>query len=320
MGEKTKKHSQPSRDSRKTAERSQIRGQGLVRASRDGDQFHYLWAARQCLKLLPGSTDLVAVTIEGATAAEAVEGQIDAGEEIIDVGLYFGAEEGDDARLVRYVQLKHSTRHSLEPWTAGGLKKTIKGFAERYANLLDRYSADDVTQRFRFEFTTNRPIAATVKEALSDLACGADARHPDLRESFLEYTTLDENRAAQFFRLFSAEGGERDLWAQRNLLNQDIRDYLPEADYDAPVQLKELVTRKATTEFEADPAIRRHDVLRALKVTEEQLQPAHCLIPDASTPCLVSRRRTSSGRFSRPRALSSYTPTEASVSRCLPPG
>jgi hypothetical protein len=24
----------------------------LVRSSRDGDQFHYYWAARQCLKLL----------------------------------------------------------------------------------------------------------------------------------------------------------------------------------------------------------------------------------------------------------------------------
>ena len=236
--------------------------QDLVRSSRDGDQFHYLWAARQCLKLLPGNTDLVAVTIEGATAAEAIKDEIDAGEELIDVGLYFGAEERDGARLVRYVQLKHSTRRSVEPWTDSGLKKTIKGFAERYGNFAELYPADDIAERFRFEFTTNRPIDAKVKEAISDLASGADARHPDLHELLIEYTALDKGRAAQFFRLFSAEGGERDLWAQRNLLSQDVCAYLPEADYDAPVQLKELVTRKATTEFEADPAIRRHPVSR----------------------------------------------------------
>jgi hypothetical protein len=117
---------------------------------------------------------------------------------------------------------------------------------------------------------------------LSDLASGRNARHPDLQKSLIGFTTLDDDRAGQFFRLFSAQGGEGDLWAQRNLLAYDFRDYLPAADHDAPVQLKELVTRKATSEFEADPAIRRHDVLRALKVTEPELQPAPCLIPDAS--------------------------------------
>jgi hypothetical protein len=256
--------------------------QGLIRSSRDGDQFHYLWAARQCLKLLPGNTDLVAVTIEGATAAEAIKDEIDAGEELIDVGLYFGAEERDGARLVRYVQLKHSTRRSVEPWTVSGLKKTIKGFAERYGNFAELYPVDDIAERFRFEFTTNRPIDARVNEALSDLASGAEARHPELQELLIEYAALGEDQAPQFFRLFSVEGGEGDLWAQRNLLTQDVCAYLPEADYDAPVQLKELVTRKATTEFETDPAIRRHDVLRALKVYEEQLHPAPCLIPDPS--------------------------------------
>ena len=42
------------------------------------------------------------------------------------------------------VQLKHSTRRTLEGWTASGLEKTIKGFANRYAKLLERFPADDV--------------------------------------------------------------------------------------------------------------------------------------------------------------------------------
>lgn len=257
-------------------------GQDSVRPSRDGDQFHYHWAARKCLELLPGGGDLVAVTVEGASINESESDNIDAGQQLIDVGLYYGAESRDDARLVCYIQLKHSTRHANQAWTASGLENTIKGFAERYVKLLERYSADDVAKRFKFEFTTNRPIDSKVDEALVDLAAGAAARHPKLHQALIEFTTLDGVRATRFFSLFSAEGGEVGLWTQRNLLTQDIGAYLPDADYDAPVQLKELVTRKATTEFESDPSIRRNDVLRALKATEEQLQPAPCLIPDAT--------------------------------------
>ncbi len=252
---------------------------GLVRPSRDGDQFHYHWAARRCLELLPGGVDLVAVTIEGASA-EAAGGSIDAGEELIDVGMYFGAEGHAEARLVRYIQLKHSTRRKLEPWTASGLKHTVQGFAKRYAELLQRYPVDDVERRFQFEFTTNRPIEPKVEQALAELAAGAAVHeHPDLRETFVGFTELDDATASLFFRLFSANGGEADLWAQRNLLTQDVSGYLADADSDAPVQLKELVTRKATTEFASDPSIRRHDVLRALKASDEQLQPAPRLSP-----------------------------------------
>ncbi|MBK1680759.1 NACHT domain-containing protein [Rhodocyclus tenuis] len=257
-------------------------GQDLVRPSRDGDQFHYHWAARQCLELLPGGKDLQAVTIEGSSSSEANGDNIDAGEQLIDVGLYYGSERRDDARLVRYIQLKHSTRHAHDAWTASGLEKTIRGFAERYAKLLERYSAKEVAQRFRFEFTTNRPIDSKLKAALEYLASKSVARHPDLHQTLIGFTSLDMARASGFFSLFNVEGSEGDLWAQRNLLTQDLSAYLPDADYDAPVQLKELVTRKATTEFESDPSIRRHDVLRALKATEEQLQPAPCLIPDST--------------------------------------
>ncbi len=237
----------------------------LVRPSRDGDQFHYHWAARQCLGLLPSQGDLAAVTIEGASAVEG-PGSVEEGEELIDVGLYYGSEKLNEARCVRYIQLKHSTRHAQEVWTASGLEKTIRGFAQRYASLRKQYSVSELKQKVRFEFTTNRLIESKLHEALIDLASGVAARRPKLRQTLVELTRLDESDAADFFQLFCADGGEPGLWAQRNLLAQDLNMYLAEADYDCPVQLKELVTRKATTEFESNPSIRRHDVLRALKV------------------------------------------------------
>lgn len=249
----------------------------LVRPSRDGDQFHYHWAARHCLALLPSSGDLVAVAIEGASTSEGAT-SVEDGDELIDVGLYYGSEALEDARSVQYVQLKHSTRHAQEPWTASGLKKTLRGFAKRFSGLLQQIPASTLKEKFLFKFTTNRPIEQKVREALEDLASAGAARHPTIQKTLVRYTGLTATHAADFFKIFSADGGEPGLWVQRNLLAQDVSIYLAGTDCDSPVQLKELVARKATTEFAADPAIRRHDVLRALKVTETDLLPAPCLI------------------------------------------
>lgn len=253
----------------------------LVRPSRDGDQFHYHWAARQCLALLPGSGDLVAVSIEGASTLEGTA-SVEDGEELIDVGLYYGSEAFEDARLIHYVQLKHSTKHAQEFWTASGLAKTLKGFTTRYAKLLRKFPATLLKQKIRFSFTTNRPIDQKVQETLEDLANARAPRHLTIQTTLLGYTKLSGSEVADFFQIFSADGGEPDLWMQRNLLAQDINIYLAEADYETPVQLKELIARKATFEFADDPAIRRHDVLRALKTTETDLLPAPCLIAEPS--------------------------------------
>ncbi len=160
--------------------------QELVRPSRDGDQFHYHWAARHCLALLPGSGDLVAVSIEGASVAEG-EAAVDDGDELIDVGLYYGSEVLKDARLAHYVQLKHSTRHAGKPWTASGIGKTLTGFAKRYAELALKLPAGTAKQKLKFSFTSNRPIATEVLEALEDVANARSPRHPSIHTKLVEY-------------------------------------------------------------------------------------------------------------------------------------
>jgi hypothetical protein len=251
----------------------------LVRASRDGDQFHYHWAARHCLSLLPGVSDLVAISIEGASTAEG-PGSIDEGDELIDVGFYFGSEALKDARFVRYVQLKHSTKREQEPWTASGLDKTLRGFSARFTELRRAFTWDELKDKLRFAFTTNRPIDEKVTQTLEDLAAGSTARHPSVAATLLGYVTGLGHETACFFKLFSVEAGEPALWNQRNLLFNDVRTYLAEADSDAPLQLKELVTKKATSEHASNPSIRRLDVLRALKADEADLLPAECRIAE----------------------------------------
>lgn len=249
-----------------------------VGPSRSGDQFHYQWAARQCLGLLAGKDGLVAISIEGPSHDEG-DASTDAGEEVIDVGLYYGSEDLTEAKAVRYVQLKHSSRLAHTVWTASGLAKTITGFAKRFKELQGKLGVPALAKKVRFSFLTNRPIDTSVLEALVDISTGADStRHPLTEKLLKGYAKLTDDLAQRFFSAFSVEAGEPDLWQQRNLLGQDMSAYMSEPDADAPLQLRELVTRKATDEGEKDRSIRLYDVLRAMKVTEIELWPAPSLI------------------------------------------
>lgn len=247
----------------------------FVRFSRDGDQFHYFWAARRCLKLLSPASDLVTVTIEAASPADA--GQltgVDAGTEVIDIAEYYGGEDPATARLLRYVQLKHSTLRADQPWTPSGLKKTLAGFAKRNAALSATFSARNTEEHVEFCFVSNRPVDVGFMEAIADAAAGGTPRHPKLLAKLQTFTRLKEPRLGAFCKRLRILDREENYSAQRRRLTEDIRGYLPGDDADAPVQLKELVTRKATSDFATNPAIRKMDVLRALGVTEVSLFPA----------------------------------------------
>ncbi|SUD67972.1 Uncharacterised protein [Pseudomonas putida] len=254
--------------------------QGSVGPSRSGDQFHYQWAARQCLGLLAVAGDLVAVAIEGASLDEGVASTI-VGDEVIDVGLYYGSEDVIAAKSIRYVQLKHSSRQAHVPWTVSGLKGTIEGFAGRFKELEASLGLDALEKKVRFIFLTNRPMDGTVLEALADITAGSKApRHLEIDELLKRYAASAGSNVQSFFSAFSVEADEPDLWAQRNLLSRDLSSYLSGPDTEAALQLKELVTRRATDEGAKDRSVRLYDVLRALQVTEIDLLPAPLLISE----------------------------------------
>lgn len=251
----------------------------LTRASRDGDQFHYLWGARRCLNLLSPNTDLVAISIEGPSPDELNDDKkIEEGEDILDIAEYFGSEKIEEARLVRYLQLKHSTFRVSDPWTASGLEKTLKGFAKRYNKIQDTFKASGGIQHLEFWFVTNRPISTTISEAIEDAAKNASPRHPLELKKLQTFTNLKDEDLASFFKLFHFEDGQEGYWEQRNILSQELIGYLPGSDTDAPVQLKELVTNKALSESEDKPTITKIDVLRVLRTNEGRMFPAKCLI------------------------------------------
>lgn len=257
----------------------------LVRPSRDGDQFHYLWASRRCLQLLSTHNDIIAISIEGPSLGErANESPENAGEEVIDIAEYFGSEDFQEARLVRYMQLKHSTRHATEPWTASGLENTFTDFAKLYRERLQNSSVDVLAAKLQFWFVTNKPIGMDFAETVTDAAAGATPRHPKELRKLERFTELSGDSLAAFSKLLHFEDRQDDYWDQRNILFQDVQGYLPDGDVDGPLRLKELVTRRALTEGEKNPTITKMDVLRALGTDESMLFPAPCLIKPIEAP------------------------------------
>jgi hypothetical protein len=141
----------------------------LVRYSRAGDVFHYRWAARRCLRLLDLNSPLECVTIEGSREDQ------QAGEYVIDVAEYLRSNEQGDA--VDYFQLKHATVRTRVRIGFGELKKTLKGFVDRYEAALKEPSHDE--RRITFSVVTNRRISRCVKDTVNRIVTGRNANPQD---------------------------------------------------------------------------------------------------------------------------------------------
>ncbi|ATC33024.1 hypothetical protein CA606_12190 [Caulobacter vibrioides] len=262
----------------------------LVRFSRDGDQFHYRWAARRCLRLLGSRTDLAAVTIEGVSVREAGSGSaISDGEETVDVAEYYGSQTFKSAHRVDYVQLKHSTARTSKPWTVSELSKTLEGFAGRYQALRKKYGAADVDSRLTFRVTSNRPFSKNLLESVDDLGSKAVPRHSQVAAELQRRTKLPAALVGKFFERLELDGSEADFRGQADRLGVEANALLAGTDLDVALRLKELVTSKATSEGRADNAIVAGDVLYALRASPEDLFPAPSrLEPD---PGAIPRRQ-----------------------------
>jgi hypothetical protein len=241
----------------------------LVRASRDGDQFHYYWAARQCLLLLSPSANLKAISIEGPSQSETdPEEPITVGEEKIDVAEYYGSENLEEATLIRYIQVKHSTVRINEVWQPSELEETINRFAERYMAIRKHLGVSDLTGKLEFQFVSNRPISPDFLAAIRCSAEGITDQYTENVKKLERFTHLAGAELSLFSKLLFLEGNHAGLLDQQNLLSQDTRYYLPDSDTEAPLLLKELVNKKALTASADNHSITKIDVFRALKTDE----------------------------------------------------
>lgn len=249
----------------------------LVRASRDGDYFHYLWAARKALLLLNPLSGLDVLTIEGPSKSE-FQNEIEDGEEIVDVGEYYSSNKFSDASKIIYSQLKHTTVHGEDRFQPSDLEKTLKGFAKRYQKFLTIENKLDVLKKIEFHFISNRAISKGFYESICELQETGKVTKTTNLEKLELYTNLTGKDLEGFIKLVKFPSQEPNYIAQREILAQDVAYYLPGDDVNAPNELKDLIHRKALSENKESPEITRYDVLRALKTNPDDLFPVKNLI------------------------------------------
>ena len=233
----------------------------LVRASRDGDQFHYLWAAQRCLKLLSHQSNLAAISIEGASQSEGLSST--EGDEIIDVAEYYGCEEIEKADNISYFQLKHSTLQANKPWPISSLATTLSKFSIKFKEIISKTSVEHAIAHIEFHFITNRPIDQKLLVGIHHAAEKIDTSGEEIRKKLEIYTGLTGEKLACFCQILFLEGGFDNYLGQRRNLQDNANDFLVALDIDAPIKLKDLVARKATSEYANAPTITKVDVLSA---------------------------------------------------------
>ncbi len=236
----------------------------LVAYSRAGDVFHYRWAARRCLGLVYPDTTLTSVFIEGSKEDKK------SGEYVIDVSEYY--KSTTRAKVIQYYQLKHTTVQNEVPFGLSHLKKTLKGFAERYS----QHEGEQEPPTFSFTIITNRTIDTTFKQAIQLLARGKAPA--DFRKKIEKATGLGGTKLRRFCGLLRFEDSQGDYDTQEYELRQEIAQLVSGSVENAQIDsLVGLVQKKVLPKSSGE--ILPEEVLKIFGYTSEKdLFPAPAIL------------------------------------------
>lgn len=250
---------------------SRSTGSERVRASRDGDRFHYTWAATRLLQLLSPTSNLQQISIEGLGIAPWDE-EPD-GSEVIDLVEFYGPSGGVFTTLeVR--QFKHSTLRPDENLTLSEIGEILNKFAELDESLRMRFPQAIV----RFSIVTNKPISTEACEAVRELASGKPAEVGPSAARLRKSADLSADAAASLCSRLDLRGRERGVTALRRTLELEVGGLTADTDFRVSASLVDLVASRAGTE--SSGAILKADVLTAFGCREDELAPAPCLLED----------------------------------------
>ncbi|MGV8830027.1 MAG: hypothetical protein ACWA6U_17095 [Breznakibacter sp.] len=233
-----------------------------VAYSRQGDDFHYRWAARRCLKLIHPNSSLQTVVIEGSNEEEKE------GEYVIDFTEYY--EFADNKRQVKYYQLKHTTVQKDDPFVLSDLKDTIKGFSKRF---LQHNNGDTKTIDLSFIIVSNRPIKESFKQNIYSLADGMRVDN-NFKKTIEEYTSLSSIKLSQFCKLIIFQDSEGDYNVQKDELRFEIAQLIAGSVDNAQIENIVSLIRDKVTELK-NKSINREDLLKRFGLSsEKELFPA----------------------------------------------
>ena len=268
------------------------RGVDKVRASKAGHAYHEAWAARSALELLPPSSSLVSIALEGFSPPDEVD--LDATAiEIADLVRYHGDASIERASRVDVVQFKYSIANADLPTRAKDVAKTLNKFAHTDLQLRAKHGDALVERVVKYDYATNRPIHGNLRDAIVAIQAGEQVvgdiatQIGQLKAALVDYPL---SMAALLARL-SLTGGGGSL-RQVDMSVRQILSSWGEAGDPASekrlLKLRALIRDKAGPDGGSDNRIDRIAVLAELEVDhEDQLYPTPDVFPAVAN--LVSR-------------------------------
>lgn len=239
----------------------------VVRTTRSGDQYHYLWASLRALRLLDDSTGLTALSIEGPADGEEI---VD--EEIIDVAEYYGGSTSATAHRVTYHQLKHSSIRVDDPVTSSELSTVLAKFSSIYREASERAAGASVS----FTLVTNRRLADRVRQTLNEIAGGLAPTHAREAWYLRKYMSFgpDKHEEREFLQRFEVEDGSAGIEDVERALDRELRSRIVGGGLGSELaELMYKISEMARHEAKTNK-IGLHDLLVILRTTQRALLPA----------------------------------------------
>ncbi len=256
-----------------------------VRASKAGHAFHEAWAARTALELLPPSTDLTAITLEGFDEQD--EQNLGTGAvEIADLVRYHGATDVARAHRVTVVQFKYSIASADTAVRAADLASTLAKFAATDAELRATHGDDHVLAVVRYEFATNRPIHEKLGKAISAVVAGTQETGDVARQAGQIAQALKDypHPSADLLRRLELVGSKGSLTEAERAISTTLAAWSEPGDPDAEkrlLKLRNLIRIKAGPGSETDKRVDRIAILAELEVEhEDRLYPTPDAFPE----------------------------------------
>lgn len=282
-----------------------------ARESNAGDDFHFLWASQQVLKLLDHRSSLRRVTIEALAAADDPDDDFEA----IDVAEYYGGDSMTDAERVVASQLKYSVTHPQKPWTVARMcrlhrpgRSVLRDLAGLYQRLVAERSREFVIDKITIKLVSNQPPESMLLEAITAasnllaessgpmttaallrrLPAQSQSQSQSLIEQMSEHLkgALKSHEFTDFLRTLDlSELGAPSRFGLRQRISGSLAKLAPGSSNDPTRSVYHLVRHEAGPEGKGSAGITAEDVLAHLGVDDEDdLHPAPSRIVHVDSP------------------------------------
>ncbi len=165
----------------------------------------------------------------------------------VDVAEYFGGDTFSSAVRVEVSQLKYSTRHPKQAWTADRLTRAKRGasvirrLAAIYQGFIQENSREAVVQKLRIRLISNQPAASNLKEALiaaqeilaqeslniTTLINRLKLEHQKVIKTLSDKAALKKAEVSDFVRVLDLSGcGESPRQWQRLMLSKELSAHI----------------------------------------------------------------------------------------------